>query len=127
KCLPQTREAILKALEDWGAAAILSNILHSTIWLHRPAGAGKTAIARTIADRYSSTSRLAAAFFFWRTDPERSDERRLIPTLAYQLSTSIPILKPFIGDQIEGDPAVLQKSLQLQLKHLILEPLIQMR
>ncbi|KAF9053281.1 hypothetical protein BJ165DRAFT_1364606, partial [Panaeolus papilionaceus] len=97
------------------------------MWLNGPAGAGKTAIAHSLAEQCEEADILAACFFFWRTDPGRSDEKRLISTLAYQLCLSIPLLRSFIERKIADDPAIFSKTLKLQLSTLILAPLQQMR
>ncbi|PPQ70187.1 hypothetical protein CVT24_003903 [Panaeolus cyanescens] len=125
KCHPGTRAALLKALGDW--VSTHSQISQSIIWLHGPAGAGKTAIARSLAEKCTSSSQLAATFFFWKTDSGRCDEKRLIPTLAYQLALSIPPLKPFIEEQIQQDPSTFDRSLAHQMMSLILQPLSRMR
>lgn len=96
-------------------------------WLNGPAGAGKTAIARSLAEHCDSLSQLAGAFFFWRTSGSDADERGLIPTLAYQLLLAIPQLRPLVEDIVNRDPALFTKSLKHQLQSLILGPLIEMK
>ncbi|KAF9053280.1 hypothetical protein BJ165DRAFT_1523987 [Panaeolus papilionaceus] len=123
KCHPGTRTAILKTLFDFA-----NDTEHPFItWLNGPAGAGKTAIAHSLAEQCEEAGILAACFFFWRTDPGRSDEKRLISTLAYQLCLTIPPLRPFIEQKIADDPAIFSKTLKRQLYALILAPLQQMR
>ena len=53
------------------------------LWMQGPAGAGKSAIQQTIAERAASERILAASFFFSHEDPERDNPGKLIPTLAY--------------------------------------------
>ncbi|KAF9053286.1 hypothetical protein BJ165DRAFT_852698 [Panaeolus papilionaceus] len=123
KCHPGTRTAILQVLFDFA-----NDSEHPFItWLNGPAGAGKTAIARSLAERCEEAGILAASFFFWRSDLERSDEKRLIPTLAYQLCLSIPLLRPFVEQSITNDPAIFSKTLTRQLSALILVPLQQIQ
>ncbi|KAM6499199.1 hypothetical protein JOM56_004707, partial [Amanita muscaria] len=50
-------------------------------WLHSPPGAGKSAIAQTIAHGYHQ-GEVTATFFFYRSDPERNDGNRLFTTIA---------------------------------------------
>jgi len=59
-------------------------------WLHGPAGAGKSAIARSVAESLHREGLLAAAFSFFRTDSRRNSEKPFVPTLAYQIAYSIP-------------------------------------
>ncbi|KAF9042337.1 hypothetical protein BJ165DRAFT_264388 [Panaeolus papilionaceus] len=110
-------------LHDWIS---MTNAEDAIFWLNGPAGAGKTAIAKSLAESLEGTA-LAASFFFWRTDPGRSDERSLIPTLAYQLIQAIPTLKPFVEKQIKDDPALFEKTLSQQLRLLIINPIVSLK
>ncbi|PPQ73474.1 hypothetical protein CVT24_007804 [Panaeolus cyanescens] len=121
RCHPETRITILKLLRDWGTE--VTDTTKPILWLHGPAGAGKTAIARSFAQSCQASSLLIGGFFFWRTDRARSDEKRLIPTLAYQLALSIPLVRPFIEERIAYDPAIFTKSLSSQLDALIISPI----
>ncbi|KAF9053284.1 hypothetical protein BJ165DRAFT_1523991 [Panaeolus papilionaceus] len=123
KCHPGTRTSILKVLSDFANDTEYPFVT----WLNGPAGAGKTAVGRSLAELCEEAGILAACFFFWRSDLERSDEKRLIATLAYQLCLSIPRLRPFVERKVADDPAIFSKPLKLQLWTLILAPLRQMR
>jgi hypothetical protein len=97
------------------------------MWVHAPAGYGKTAIAGTISKMLEETvgvdfSPLGATFFFWRTSPERNNPARFIVTIAHQLAMSIPELEPRIADAVARCPLVLKKALEVQLVKLIVEP-----
>ncbi|KAF8961761.1 hypothetical protein BDZ97DRAFT_2028593 [Flammula alnicola] len=124
KCHPETRKTILEDIMAW-----IRNPSRSkrVLRLHGPAGAGKSAISQTIADLCQEFGLLAASFFFSRTSRERNTGSRLFSTLAYQLAIKVPQLKELIEEVIESDPAIVSKSMELQLKHLILEPLGQLR
>src|SRR5437016_2989395 len=78
KCHPHTREAVLKKIEDWVKD---SDKVALVLWLYGPAGAGKSAIAQTIAELLESLGLLAAAFFFSRNAAGRNDKTPLIATL----------------------------------------------
>lgn len=93
------------------------------LWLYGPAGAGKSAIASTIADICARLGLLAASFFFSRTAANRNDHRFLVPTLAYQLTQSIPQILKDVSSAIEKDRLVFDRSLEAQLEALIMEPL----
>ncbi|KAJ2916695.1 hypothetical protein MD484_g3694, partial [Candolleomyces efflorescens] len=101
------------------------------MWVHAPAGYGKTAIAGTVAERLERRVRelgfnpLGATFFFWRASPERNSPARFIITLAYQLFVSIPELAPHIENAVKRNPMVLTKALEVQMKKLIVEPFLQ--
>ncbi|KAF8961444.1 hypothetical protein BDZ97DRAFT_1212741 [Flammula alnicola] len=120
KCHPNTRQAVLKNIMDW----VLTPVIWSTfIWLYGPAGAGKSAIAQTIAEMCERAGVLAATFFFSRTAPRRNDKTHLIPTLAYQLSLSIPAIKDSVVAAIERDPLIFSRALSTQMQTLVVTPL----
>lgn len=120
KCHEGTREAIIEEILDW----IQDLDKHEFfLWLYGPAGAGKSAIAQTIAEICSSLGLLAASFFFSRTARGRNNDTLLIPTLAYQLMISIPETCEFISAAIDTDPLIFTRSLEGQLENLILQPL----
>ena len=82
-------------------------------------------MAQTIADRYAAKGRLLGCFFFLRGAGERSHISRLIPTLAHQISLSLPAVKPVLEKALRDEPALLGPSISLthQFQKLILEPI----
>ena len=97
RCHPTTRERVLEIISDW----INDSYPRQRImWLNGPAGAGKSAIAQTIAERYKD-NRLAASFFYLRNTPDRGAADRLFVTLAWQLAKSIPETLPYIESALE--------------------------
>ncbi|KAJ2913771.1 hypothetical protein MD484_g6650, partial [Candolleomyces efflorescens] len=98
------------------------------MWVHAPAGYGKSATAQTVAEDLEKQFQelgfnpLGATFFFWRGSPERSNPTRFVVTLAYQLSMSIPELSSHIEDAVKRNRTVFSKSLEVQLQKLIIEP-----
>src|SRR6266567_7584337 len=121
KCHPNTRLAILSEIMKW---VKWEGDLNSFImWVYGPAGAGKSAIAQTIAEMCEKEMVLLASFFFSRNDPSRSNVRPLIATIAYQITLNIPDVRDAILGAIERDPLIFSKSLSVQLKSLIAEPL----
>jgi len=120
KCHPDTREAILKKIIDWMKDA---NKVALFLWLYGPAGAGKSAIAQTIAELLESLGLLAAAFFFSRDAIGRNDKTPLIATLVYQLIISIPEIRSHVLLEVDEDPAVFSRSIQAQVEALIIRPL----
>lgn len=93
------------------------------MWLLGPAGAGKSAIAQTLAELCNSSKILLASFFFFRTDPARNHSRSLIATLAYQPARNLPDARDFVVKVPEGDPMVFTRSIEEQLSSLIINPL----
>ncbi|KAJ7927552.1 hypothetical protein B0H13DRAFT_1037254 [Mycena leptocephala] len=118
KCHPETRKEILEKLFQWCSTRDAPNIL----WLHGPAGAGKSAIAQSLCERLESEKRLGASFFFKRGDTLRGNGNRLFPTIAYQLALHLPEINNPISRVVRRNPAIVEKSLSIQLKNLIMGP-----
>jgi len=93
------------------------------MWIFGPAGAGKSAIAQSIADFCFQSDNLAASFFFSRHSAGRDNAVQFITTLAYQLSRSIPEMKAAVVKALEGDPLLISRSLDAQAHSLIIHPL----
>jgi hypothetical protein len=93
-------------------------------WLGGPPGFGKTAIAQSIAEQCVTRQALAASFFFRRGAENRSDTTRFIPTLADQLTLSIPDAKSSIQTVREKDHTIFGQSLDDQLQKLIINPVL---
>ena len=96
------------------------------MWLYGPAGAGKSAIAQTIAEICHARHLLLASFFFSRTDPKRNNEKCLIASLAYQIAFNLPQAKDAIEAAVDRDPAIFHRSVEVQLTTLIIDPLTQL-
>jgi len=94
-------------------------------WLNGPAGYGKSALAQTIAEHYAAERRLLGSFFFLRAAGERSHISRLIPTLAHQISLTVPGAKPLIESALEDEPALLGSTVSVahRLQRLIIDPI----
>jgi len=88
-----------------------------------PAGAGKSAIARKIAELCHSEQCLLASFFFSRTDSTRGNATFLIATIAYQIATNFPMTRGRMAAAMERDPLLLTRSLESQVTVLVVEPL----
>ncbi len=93
------------------------------MWIYGPAGAGKSAIMQTIAERLEELGILGGSFFFFRTGNKRNEKTHLIATLAYQLSLIVPHLDNYIAVTIDHDPSVFSRTLAVQMKKLIIEPM----
>ncbi|KAJ6580003.1 hypothetical protein DFH09DRAFT_1029932 [Mycena vulgaris] len=120
-CHPDTRTAVQNIIQFW--AADNGYLAPSVMWLSGPAGAGKSAVAQSIAENWVTGNRLAGAFFFGRWRVGGSSGTRLIPTVAYQLALHDPSLRCSIGLAVEADPAICDKALEQQLQALIVGPI----
>jgi len=97
------------------------------MWLYGPAGAGKSAIAQTIAERLYAKKLLLASFFFSRTDAKRNHAKSLVATIAYETALIISETKAAIENAVDNDPAIFGRSLEAQLTTLVIEPLLQLK
>jgi hypothetical protein len=93
------------------------------MWLYGPAGAGKSAIAETIAEMCEWEMILLASFFFSRNDPSRCTVKPLIATIVYQITLNLPDVREAILGAIEHDPLIFSKSFAVQVETLIVAPL----
>ena len=120
KCGPGTRLEVIDTIKKW----LNRRDKQSVCWLNGPAGYGKSALSQTIAQRYADKGRLLGSFFFLRGAGDRSHIARLIPTLAHQISISVPATKPLI-DRALQDCTMLDSPVSIvhQLQRLITNPL----
>lgn len=95
------------------------------MWMNGAAGAGKSAIAQTVAKLLYDQGRLAASFFYSNlsADPGRQDDSRVVPTLSYQLLQNIPETRGYISAAIEQDELLFDLTLEAQLQKLIVDPI----
>jgi len=93
------------------------------LWLYGAAGAGKSAIAHSLAEICDKSECLLATFFFWKTAAERSNITRFVATIAYQIARAIPASRPHIETAVDADPMIFHQSIDSQLAKLIIEPL----
>lgn len=129
KCHPKTRRMVQEHIITWIRDG--DSEPKCILWLSGPAGAGKTAIAGSVAEVCESEGILAATFFFssFLGSEERRYKRSPIPTLVYQLIQ----LDGFEGyadlvlATIRRNPAIFDKQLKSQLDALIIKPLRSLR
>ncbi|KAJ7245761.1 hypothetical protein C8J57DRAFT_1190748 [Mycena rebaudengoi] len=139
KCHPETRTKMLEKLHNW---CIVSKWSRGSdpyrplddprrevsieglpvLWLYGPAGAGKSAIMRTLAERLAECGQLGGSFFFKRGHPTCGNAQKLFTTLAYQLADNVPQIQGRISKIVADTPSVVSKSLGVQLQRLVMEP-----
>ncbi|KAJ7651439.1 hypothetical protein B0H17DRAFT_833397, partial [Mycena rosella] len=119
RCHPETRADILNDLYRW---ATVDDSIHSIIWLHGPAGAGKSAIMQTLCQRLQNNRCLGGAFFFKRGHTTRGNAKVLFATLAYQLALHHSHLKPIISQTVDDGPSVVGRDMAIQIRKLMIEP-----
>ena len=79
---------------------------------------------QTIAQLFHDSGGLGASFFFPRTAAQRQTEAHLIATIADQLAVSIPATRPFIDQAVRDHLSIFDKTLSVQMEHLVIQPLI---
>ena len=121
RCDPGTRLEVISQIKRWLDD---SDKRAAICWLNGPAGYGKSALAQTIAEHYAAKDRLLGSFFFLRGAGERSHISRLIPTLAYQISLSVPAAKSSLKRALHHEPTLLEPSVSLahKFQKLIIDP-----
>ena len=126
RCAEATRREITQKLEDWVRHDYPHDAPSSIFWLYGGAGAGKSALAQSLAEKFKRNDDLAASFFFFKTDVNRNDGNRLIPTLALQLARSFEGLTPVVEEIILRNPDLFHKSRETQILELLVEPLLRL-
>ncbi|KAF5310625.1 hypothetical protein D9619_008267 [Psilocybe cf. subviscida] len=123
RCHPNTRVAVINELRDFALRRGDTGYA-KIVWMNGAAGAGKSAIARSLCEELSVTNVLLASFFFKRTDGSRNNHASLVATITYQIYGSVPPqYRPLILGVIEHDPLVFNRSVEAQFQALILTPL----
>ena len=119
KCLANTRVEIQEQIMEWAKRRDGKHIF----WLSGMAGTGKSTIARTVAQSFADQDQLGATFFFKRGEGDRGSASKLFTTVATNLMTYIPGMRPTIKMAIDVDSAIAEKKLKDQFMKLIFEPL----
>ncbi|KAF5329677.1 hypothetical protein D9619_009207 [Psilocybe cf. subviscida] len=117
KCYPGTREEVIDLTERWMDGK--DGVAHGMMWLSGPAGAGKSAILQTIAERCKERGIQAANFFFFRSDPTRSTARPLVATLLHQIFKICPPARQVVASALANDPILFDASIQDQFDQLL--------
>ncbi|KAJ3534160.1 hypothetical protein NMY22_g7036 [Coprinellus aureogranulatus] len=127
RCSHETRKAIQEEVVGLLRDGDRSQPSKKLIWLGGPAGAGKTAIMGTVAEKCQKTGILAGSFFFSSSSgsTDRRRNYRFASTLAFQLQQHVA-LRGSAGERIlsvvEDDPAIFTKRLQTQVDALFIGP-----
>ncbi|KAF6761792.1 hypothetical protein DFP72DRAFT_1061998 [Ephemerocybe angulata] len=99
---------------------------HRLLCMTGAAGAGKSALQQTIAERCTRLGIMASCFFFSATDGTRNNVTMLVPTIAYQLGLKNLALRRSIAATVEDDPLIFRQNLRAQLERLIVGPVSQL-
>jgi hypothetical protein len=119
KCLPGTRQSVLKDLMLWAKNPQDRNVF----WLNGLAGTGKSTIAQSFSEAIAKEDLLGASFFCSRDYLDRRELKNIFPTLAYQLACHYPHFRAHIISIIKDHPTIAHTSLITQLEKLLVNPL----
>jgi hypothetical protein len=87
----------LAELETWA----LDNAAQRVCWLNEMAGMGESRIAHTLSEMLDEKHFLGASFFCSRSvSQDVRNARLIIPTIAYKLFQSSPVLQSAINQAI---------------------------
>jgi len=116
----------VQLLDNVQALAIARSGAH-IIWIAGMAGTGKTSIALTLCRRLVKVSDvlLGGTFFCSRSagSIERTDARRIIPTLVLLLARQVPTFAHAVAAELKSDPDLSSKAVDVQVKFLLVNPL----
>jgi hypothetical protein len=118
-CTARTREAAIQEIDKW---AHNTSTMSSVYWIRGKMGTGKTAIARTVADRFHHAEILGSAYFITR-DEASVDPRNILRTMAYELAYRFECLRSSICHGIVGLEDLQSSALPDIIHALIAEPL----
>jgi len=118
-CMRGTRRDVLSQLESWLND---ENDKH-VYWLNGLAGTGKSTIAQTFAETSFADGKLGASFFCSRNFDDRSNLRKIFPTLAFQLAYRYPHFREKLLPVLTASPDVGRETLCSQMEKLIVGPL----
>ncbi|RXW19269.1 hypothetical protein EST38_g6582 [Candolleomyces aberdarensis] len=124
KCDEDTRVEVTSEIMEWiqnrdGPQPLLC--------MTGAAGAGKSAVQQTIAERCKESGILSAALFCSSTDPTRNTVAFIVPTIAYQLGLKHHGFRSSVSAAVKHDPSIFSLSLQSQMDTLIVRPFENLR
>ncbi|KAJ2927406.1 hypothetical protein H1R20_g9691, partial [Candolleomyces eurysporus] len=91
------------------------------------AGAGKSALQQTIAERCARSRILGCAVFFSSQDPTRNNLSHIVPTIAFQLGKHDRRLRDYVSEAVEEDPPIFTRTIQTQMDTLVVRPFKQLQ
>jgi hypothetical protein len=119
-CLENTRTDVLNSVIEWASD---STSTQRVLFLHGPAGSGKSTISTTLADHFRRSKQLGAFLYFDRDVTGRSDPALVARTLAYQLSSFHTDIEDLMISVIDNSPQTLISSIPSQFQELLIDPL----
>lgn len=126
-CLEGTRVEFLQEIYTWITAACEKGETTPkggiVLWINGLGGAGKTTVARSVAEWCDDRKVLGGSFFCSRSDNECSDPNLVFPTLCRQLCAHHRPFKEKVQEALERVPDIASYGLHRQFEELIVRPL----
>ena len=116
-CLKGTRMQYINDITSW-TTHINQSLQHHLLWMWGPAGVGKSAIAKSCAEKTAEEGRLGASFFFSHT--QHVDPKRFFTTIAHQLVQKVDEYRQVLGLRIQHNQDLHTKGLDVQFCELII-------
>ena len=123
-CFEGTRTQHIDDITAW-TTGINQSQKHHLLWMWGPAGVGKSAIAKSCAEKTAEEGMLGASFFFSRTQ-HVDDPLRFFTTIAYQLTMEIDEYRKALDLKIQHNPTLPSKGLDVQFRELIIKPFLEL-
>ncbi|KAF4979915.1 hypothetical protein FDECE_17978 [Fusarium decemcellulare] len=95
-----TQTAARKRIHHW----INKEVEPSMRWICTPIGTGKSTLARTMADKLTKTSQIAADYFFKQGEASRNRVSCLFPTIASRLIVTVPHYEASLRKSLKSNP-----------------------
>ncbi|KAE9392482.1 hypothetical protein BT96DRAFT_887916 [Gymnopus androsaceus JB14] len=114
-CLSGTRVAILNSLMEWAANDQSPKIY----WLYGIAGTGKSTIAQSFCVQLQEKGFSVASFCCSRNAADRSDIRRLVPTIVDSIARADKTFCQSTLHVLEKEPSLAKYSVSEQIKLLL--------
>lgn len=124
-CHPGTRVDLLNELLSWASNPASPSVL----WIHGPAGTGKSTIACSFCERLvdisssESSCMLAASFFISRSIQQLRDAREIVHLLTYGLALSDPDVRTQVLQVLREPLDIIHGTLKTQVQQLLSNPL----
>ncbi|KXN89528.1 hypothetical protein AN958_05554, partial [Leucoagaricus sp. SymC.cos] len=121
QCLLGTYEDYIRDITDWGAGTCKGHPQH-LMWMHGPAGVGKSALTQSCAEIFAKRKTLVAAVFISQLN-QKSNQNHILSSIAYQVATKVDPFANILDHHIQKDPTLLTKALSEQFHQLLVDPL----
>lgn len=123
--MARTRQEILREIGDW---AISPSNHQTLLWLHGPAGSGKSSIAASLADHLHHRKHLAASFFCKQNSsvPSLSDPCCVMSSLIHQFAMFCKPFGKLVVQALQNDRDLANAPVDLQFDDLLVKPLQQL-